>query len=188
MYVYTVDYGDLFQFDEIYIRIVVMSLKFNKDAVEYLAKLLKETGLKEVKYQDGDICIEFKQNSSADIQYAVPQNVMQQGNMPHNIPQSNVISQPDSQPGIVGGKDSTSSDGYESIKSPIVGTLYISPKPGVAPFIQKGSKIKEGDVLFIIEAMKVMNEVTATSSGTIEEILVQDGSPIEFDQILAKVS
>lgn len=73
------------------------------------------------------------------------------------------------------------------IKSPIVGTFYSSPSPDAVPFVKAGSKIKKGDVLCIIEAMKLMNEVTADIDGEIAEVLVQDKSVVEYGQPLFKV-
>ena len=70
------------------------------------------------------------------------------------------------------------------IKSPIVGTAYLAPEPGGKKFVEVGKKIKKGDTVMIIEAMKTMNHVPATSDGTVKEICVQDGSPVEFGQTL----
>ncbi len=72
----------------------------------------------------------------------------------------------------------------ESVKSPIVGTAFLSPEPGAEPFINVGDPVKAGDTLLIIEAMKVMNPITAPSGGVIKKILVADAQPVEFDQPL----
>ena len=71
------------------------------------------------------------------------------------------------------------------IKSPIVGTAYLAPEPGGKKFIEIGKKIKKGDTLMIVEAMKTMNHVPSTSDGVVKEICVEDGQPIEFDQKIA---
>ena len=68
------------------------------------------------------------------------------------------------------------------VKSPIVGTAYLAPEPGGKKFIEVGKKIKKGDTVMIIEAMKTMNHVPSTSDGVIKEICVDDGQPVEFDQ------
>ncbi len=73
------------------------------------------------------------------------------------------------------------------IRSPMVGTFYASPAPDAAPYVTKGKKISEGDVLCIIEAMKLMNEIKSDVSGTVLEILVENGQPAEFDQPLFKI-
>ena len=72
----------------------------------------------------------------------------------------------------------------EVIKSPIVGTAYLSPEPGAKPFVVIGKKIKKGETLLIVEAMKTMNHVPSTKDGVIKKICVEDGQPVEFDQTL----
>lgn len=73
------------------------------------------------------------------------------------------------------------------VKSPIVGTFYAAPAPGKAPYVSVGQTVKQGDVLFIIESMKLMNEVTSEFSGTVAEILVKDGEAVEFDQPILRI-
>jgi acetyl-CoA carboxylase biotin carboxyl carrier protein len=73
------------------------------------------------------------------------------------------------------------------VKSPMVGTFYRSPSPGTPAFIEVGSQVKVGDVICIIEAMKMMNQIQADKAGTIEAILVEDGGPVEFDQALVTI-
>lgn len=75
----------------------------------------------------------------------------------------------------------------DAVKSPMVGTVYLSAEPGAAPFIAAGAKVNAGDTLLIIEAMKVMNPITAPKAGTVKQILVQDAQPIEFDQPLVVI-
>ena len=70
------------------------------------------------------------------------------------------------------------------IKSPIVGTAYLAPEPGAKPFVSVGKKIKKGETVMIVEAMKTMNHVTSTSDGVVKEICVEDGQPVEFGQKL----
>jgi acetyl-CoA carboxylase biotin carboxyl carrier protein len=73
------------------------------------------------------------------------------------------------------------------IKSPMVGTAFLSPEPGSKPFVEVGAKVKAGDTLLIVEAMKVMNPITAPSAGTVSAILVSDAQPVEFDQTLVVI-
>ena len=73
-------------------------------------------------------------------------------------------------------------DSIITIKSPIVGTAYLAPEPGGKKFVEIGKKIKKGDTVMIIEAMKTMNHVPSTSDGVVKEICVDDGQPVEFDQ------
>ncbi|WP_068641686.1 acetyl-CoA carboxylase biotin carboxyl carrier protein, partial [Oleiphilus sp. HI0132] len=81
---------------------------------------------------------------------------------------------------------STSSD--QTINAPMVGTFYKAPSPDSAPFVEVGQSVKAGDVLCIIEAMKMMNQIEADRSGVIQSIEVSDGEPIEFDQILFTIA
>ena len=76
------------------------------------------------------------------------------------------------------------SDSKTVIKSPIVGTIYLSPEPGAKPFVSIGKKIKKGETLLIVEAMKTMNHVPSTSDGVVKKIFVNDGQPVEFGQTL----
>ena len=69
----------------------------------------------------------------------------------------------------------------------MVGTVYLAPEPGAAPFVSVGQSVKAGDTLLIIEAMKVMNPITATAAGTVQAVLVDNGQPVEFDQPLVVV-
>ena len=71
-----------------------------------------------------------------------------------------------------------------SVRSPMVGTAYLTPEPGGTPFVSVGDTVKEGDTLLIVEAMKVMNPITAPRSGTVTQVLVESGQPVEFDQPL----
>ena len=71
------------------------------------------------------------------------------------------------------------------IKSPIIGTAYLAPEPGGKKFVEIGKKIKKGDTLLIVEAMKTMNHIPSSSDGTVKEICVEDGQPVEFDQKIA---
>ena len=74
------------------------------------------------------------------------------------------------------------------VKAPLVGTFYSSPKPDSPPFVNVGDKIKKGDTICIIEAMKIFNEIESDASGTVMEICVENGNPVEFDQVIIKVS
>jgi acetyl-CoA carboxylase biotin carboxyl carrier protein len=75
-----------------------------------------------------------------------------------------------------------------AIKSPMVGTCYLTPEPGAAPFVSVGQAVKEGDTLVIVEAMKVMNPITAPRAGTITAILIETAQPVEFDQPLVLIA
>ena len=79
-------------------------------------------------------------------------------------------------------------DHANAIRSPMVGTAYLSPEPGAAEFVKVGDQVKAGDTLLIVEAMKVMNPITATTAGTVRALLVDSGQPVEYDQPLVVVS
>lgn len=74
-----------------------------------------------------------------------------------------------------------------AVKSPMVGTVYLSAEPGAAPFVRVGDQVKAGDTLLIVEAMKVMNQISAPASGTVRQILVENSQPVEFDQPLVVI-
>ena len=75
-------------------------------------------------------------------------------------------------------------DNSKSVTSPIIGTAYLAPEPGAKHFVEVGKKIKKGDTVMIVEAMKTMNHVPSTLNGTVKKISVQDGQPVEFGQVL----
>ena len=74
-----------------------------------------------------------------------------------------------------------------AVKSPMVGTAFLAPEPGATPYVSVGKAVKAGDTLLIVEAMKVMNPITAPSGGTVKQIMVSDGQPVEFDQPLVVI-
>ena len=84
--------------------------------------------------------------------------------------------------------DDPETENYQSVKSPIIGTAYLSPEPGAKPFVEVGKKIKKGDTIMIVEAMKTMNHVPSTQDGTVQKISVEDGQPVEYDQVLILIN
>ncbi|QEK38063.1 acetyl-CoA carboxylase biotin carboxyl carrier protein [Candidatus Cytomitobacter indipagum] len=161
--------------------------EFNKEYIEYLVSLVKENELGEIEYtksKDGEVRVTVKNQKSEN-------NIATQPQVIYSNPMIGANSEAQDNQNSSNQSNNISNklgDNFKPIKSPMIGTIYTSPKPGDPPFVKKGSKINEGDILFIVEAMKVMNEVKASFSGTIEEILISDADPVEFDQILAKVS
>ncbi|MFA5041285.1 MAG: acetyl-CoA carboxylase biotin carboxyl carrier protein [Bdellovibrionales bacterium] len=139
--------------------------KFDIDipAIRKLAKLLEETGLSEIEYAQGSTRIRC---------------VGQQGNAVHVVPQAPAAAPVAAEPPAK--KEPTGTP----ITSPMVGTVYMASSPGAAPFIKVGSKVKEGDTLLIIEAMKVMNPIKAPRAGTVGLILVEDAKPVEYGDTL----
>jgi len=129
------------------------------DAVRELAALLKETGLTEIEIEHNDARIRVSRAAPAA---AAP--APSAGAAPLQAPAS----------GPVAG----------AVPSPMVGTVFTAAEPGKPAFVKVGSQVKEGDTLFIVEAMKTMNAITSPRSGTVKEISVENGQPVEFGQTL----
>ena len=81
-------------------------------------------------------------------------------------------------------KEDAKYENYKSVKSPIIGTAYLAPEPGAKPFVEIGKKIKKGETIMIVEAMKTMNHVPSNQDGIVKKISVEDGQPVEYDQVL----
>ena len=149
--------------------------------VKNLLDLISESEVNEVSIEEGDFKLKVKKQSDAPqqtLQYAMP--AQQQAPQPaqQGAP---VQAQPDTSGSDAG---SGSQPEGEVVKSPIVGTYYEAPSPDSDPFIKVGDKVKKGQALCIVEAMKIMNEIEAEFDGTIQKILVNNGQPVEFDQPL----
>ena len=140
-------------------------LTVDGDLVRALAALLQETGLSEIEYAVGDRRIRVARGSvaSPSLTVSVPATAQ-------------AASAPMAAAEIVGG-----------VKSPMVGTVYLAPQPGAPPFVAVGDTVREGQVLLIIEAMKVMNQIHAQRAGRVKQILVADGDPVEYGQILMAI-
>lgn len=147
------------------------SMKIDHDAIKNLAGLLNETGLTEIEISEGDKRIRVAKSISVQ-HITAPQTFA--GGAPANAPIAAVASvaaiSADNHPGAV--------------KSPMVGTAYLQSEPGSPRFISKGAKVKVGDTLLIIEAMKVMNPIKAEKAGTVTDILIDDAQPVEFGQVM----
>jgi acetyl-CoA carboxylase biotin carboxyl carrier protein len=135
--------------------------------VRELAALLDDTHLTEIEVEDGDrkIRVARKAGGGAPIYAPLPAPVAAP------IAAAPV---PTAEPAVAAG----------TIRSPIVGTAYLAAEPGAAPFARVGSQVKAGETVLIVEAMKVMNAITAPAAGTVKAVLVDNGQPVEFDQPL----
>lgn len=149
-------------------------MKFETEYIEKLAKVLSETGLTEISLEDGEQAITLRKDV---IVASAPQVVAA---APVAVP----ASAPAAQATAV---DNTPAKKGTPITSPMVGTFYKAPSPDSDPFVLEGSTIKQGDVVCIVEAMKMMNEIKAEISGKVVEICVEDGQPVEFGQVLMYV-
>jgi len=143
-------------------------MKIDKKIIKELSDYLDEFNLNEIEYSENNITYKVKKSEGKIYQQIKPQAF------------DNTVA-PDN-------KSSTSNNDIKNIiKSPIVGTAYLAPEPGGKPFISVGSKIKKGQSIMIIEAMKTMNHVSSTLDGTVKKIFVNDGEAVEFDQDLILV-
>ncbi len=130
------------------------------ELVRALASLLAETGLTEIEYAVGERRIRVVRGAPAAAAVAIPA------------------------PLAAPAPTAAAADAPGAVKSPMVGTAYLAPQPGAAPFVKLGDSVREGQVLLIIEAMKVMNQIPAPRAGKIAQILISDGSPVEYGQAL----
>ena len=152
-------------------------MKFETDYIEKLAKVLAETGLTEISLEDGDQAITLRKEvvvSSAPQVVAAPVQAT-----PASAP-APVASAPVAAD-VAPAKKGT------PITSPMVGTFYKAPSPDSEPFVSVGTTVAAGDVVCIVEAMKMMNEIESEVSGKVVEICVEDGQPVEFGQVLMYV-
>ncbi len=137
-------------------------MKINKNIIKELNDYLEEFNLTEIEYTEKDVKVKVsKSRVSKNIETIEPVNVKK------------VI------------KEEVLVDNSKKITSPIIGTAYLAPEPGGKKFIEIGQKIKKGDTVMIVEAMKTMNHVPSPLDGVIKEISVEDGQPVEFGQTIA---
>jgi acetyl-CoA carboxylase biotin carboxyl carrier protein len=142
-------------------------LPIDSELVRTLAALLDETGLTEIEYSVGDRRIRVAR-TAATLASMVNVSAPASGDTP--APSAGAPVAPVDHPGAV--------------KAPMVGTAYIAPQPNQPPFVKLGDRVEEGRVLLIIEAMKVMNQIRAPRAGRVAEILIADGAPVEYGQVL----
>ena len=138
-----------------------------KSLIKELAELLDETGLTEIEVEEDGRRVRVSRGGHV---HTVAPAAAAPAAMPAAAPAHGPAGEAVPHPG--------------AILSPMVGTVYVSPEPGAPPFVTKGDTIQEGQTLLIVEAMKVMNPIPAPKSGTVKEILVADGQPVEFDEPL----
>ena len=147
------------------------AMRIDTKLVRELAALLESNNLSEIEVEDGGrkIKVARTMSSGGAVHYA---------SAPAPAPAA-------SAPGAAAAPAADSEPAGTLVKSPMVGTAFLSPEPGAKPFASVGDKVKAGDTLVIIEAMKVMNPITAPTAGTIKKLYVSDAQPVEFDQPLA---
>ncbi|APX65715.1 acetyl-CoA carboxylase biotin carboxyl carrier protein [Sphingomonas sp. gentR] len=151
------------------------AMKVDVDLVRQLAELLDATALTEIEVEHGDRKIRVARKAAA---------VAQMGYAPAPAPVAAPVAAAPAAAEVGASAPAVSAN---AVKSPMVGTVYLSAEPGAKPFAAVGQKVAAGDTLLIVEAMKVMNPITATQAGTVTAVLVENGQPVEFDQPLVVV-
>jgi acetyl-CoA carboxylase biotin carboxyl carrier protein len=149
------------------------SFDIDQAAIQALANVLKDADLSEIEYED--------QGRRVRLTRAHPQAVMMapQAPQPMMAAAAPSVAQAPAEVSVANPKQHPG-----ALKSPMVGTLYAAPEPGAATFTKVGSRVNQGDTVFIIEAMKVMNPIKAHTGGIVKEIFFSDGSPVEYGDVL----
>ena len=140
--------------------------------VKALADILDEAGLAELEYETADLSVRLSRVSGAAHVGPVAAPVAAATMAPAAAPAAD-------------GADAASHPG--AVTSPMVGTVYVAPEPDAPNFIEVGGTVKKGQTLFIVEAMKVMNPITAPADGTVKQIFVQNAQPVEFGEVLVVI-
>ena len=141
--------------------------------IKKLIEMLQESDLNEIEVKEGEESVRINRKKEVHISPSAPQVSLS------TLDQQQAVSSP--------AAEEESSSELTSITSPMVGTFYRSPAPGKPPFIEIGQKVKVGDVVCIVEAMKMMNQVKSDIDGVVREIHIEDGQPVEFDQPLISI-
>ena len=139
--------------------------------IKKLIEMLQDSDLTEIEVTEGEESVRISRGSSKEVVYEknVAQEFTPSANSEVVLSQNSVI------------------DDQSNIKSPIVGTFYRKPAPDKPPYVEKGDRVEVGQVVCIVEAMKMMNEIKSEFSGIVEEIYIDDATPVEFDQSLFKI-
>jgi acetyl-CoA carboxylase biotin carboxyl carrier protein len=149
---------------------------FDQQLIRDLAGILNETNLTEIEVEQGEMRVRVSRQSHIMQAYAAPA-AMAAPAVAGSVAQQPAPAVPP--PGADAGKN--------AISSPMVGTAYTAPAPGAQPFIEVGQKVKEGQTLLIIEAMKTMNQIPSPRAGTVSAIMVEDGQPVEYGEPLVVI-
>jgi acetyl-CoA carboxylase, biotin carboxyl carrier protein len=153
------------------------SMQVDVKLVRELAKMLDATNLTEIEVEDGDRKIRVARKPAAQNATYAPMAAPQPA-APAPVATAPAASAPAVAAGPAAG----------TIKSPMVGTCYLTPEPDAPAFVKVGDAVKPGQTLLIVEAMKVMNPITAPTAGTVQAVLVENGQPVEYDQPLIVVA
>ena len=147
------------------------------ELVKALANILDDAGLSELEYETDDVAIRLSRVSGAAPVAAVA---------PVAAPAA--VAAPTAAPAAQSAEGAADLSAHPgAVMSPMVGTAYISPEPGAPAFVEEGNTVKKGQTLLIVEAMKVMNPITAPQDGTVSKIMVKNAQPIEFGEVLVVI-
>lgn len=144
--------------------------------IKFLADLMEERGLTSLEIEEGERSIRMQRQQTSFEPLPVPTVTV-----PAPVPVASKAEPEAAEDGVV------DFNGVTELKSPMVGTVYVSPTPGSEPYVKAGDKVKKGQVLCIIEAMKLMNEYTAPQDGEIVDVCIRDGELVEYGQCLFKL-
>lgn len=149
--------------------------------IKKLIELLEESNIDELEIKEGEESVRIARNSNKTqfVQAPVPT---------YTAAPTAVAAAPAAPASAPAAAAAPAAPAGHAVKSPMVGTFYLAPSPGSPAFVEVGKQVKAGDVICIIEAMKMMNQIEADKAGVIEAILVSDGSPVEFDQPLVIIA
>jgi len=150
-------------------------MKIDEKAIKKLADLLTETGLTEIEVAEGDNLIRVNKGGT----------ILQAGGQAPSVSMPSDPTVP--QPANTATTPAAASTHPGAVTSPMVGTAYLQAEPGNPPFVGKGDTVAAGDTLMIVEAMKVMNPIKAPKAGTVTQILISDGQPVEFGDVLVVI-
>ena len=153
-------------------------MNIDSKLVRELAELLNESGLTEIEVEDNDRKIRVARGGV--VASAAPAQMVA-------APDPTPAAAPSAAAPAAAAEAAPADDHGDAVKSPMVGTAYLAPEPEASNFVAVGDSVKEGDTLLIVEAMKVMNPITADKAGTIKAILIDNGQPVEFDQPLVVI-
>jgi acetyl-CoA carboxylase biotin carboxyl carrier protein len=153
--------------------------------VKKLIELLEESNIDEIEIKEGEESVRISRNSAQAVALAAPPAYAAPPPAAPAVPAAAPAAPPEAAP-TTAPEPAAASSGHV-VKSPMVGTFYRAPSPASPSFAEIGQTVKVGDVVCIVEAMKMMNQIEADKAGTIEAILVENGEPVEFDQPLFSI-
>lgn len=147
-----------------------MADKVDRDLIKALAGLLTENNLTEIEWSEGERRVRVVR-SAGPTMMAMPSMAAQAAPATAAAP-------------AAAAKEDFGKDHPGAVTSPMVGTVYLAPEPGAKPFVDEGAQVRQGQTLLIVEAMKTMNPIPAPRAGTVRRILIKDGTPVEYGQVL----